>query len=178
MLHLVLRFAPEISVRFLKWTNESDYLNDYGKVIEEWQARFKINLEIIELRRESFSDKVKNRWQVIEKEADGYFIGLRGEEHKNRRMTLKMHGVVYLKKDGLTRISPLAWWKTIDVQTYIETNNLPMLSAYKAEGFEARTASRIPRASVLTLALTQLKQRDLTAFNELKKNFPEISNYV
>lgn len=57
-------------------------------------------------------------------------------------------------------------------------NELPVLSAYRSEGFETRTSSRVPRESVRGAMLAALKQRDIAAYNKLKKHFPEIANYV
>lgn len=178
MLHLVLCYAPSIEVRFLRWT-ESQMLDDFDRVIEWWLNRG-INLHIIDMHRDSIDEKAGDRWQKVEEfsPCDGYFIGLRADESRGRRITLSKDGEIYVRKDGMVRLAPLAWWRTIDVAAYTLAHDLPMLDAYNAGGFEQRTSARVPRESVRPNALSELKRRDIGRFNALVSKYPEARAYV
>lgn len=175
MLHLVLQQKPDVAVRFVRWKNETEYLSNYDEVIAEWGN---INLTQVSLSRTSINEKAKDRYDTDG--YDSYFIGFRMEEATVRRITLKTHGLFYKMKEGKTRISPLADWKIRDVAAYCISNNLPTLDTYKQFGFEERTTSRVPRADygIREQSLRLLKEKDITKFNQLISQFPEISNYV
>ena len=175
MLHLVLEQRPDVSVRFVRWKNETDLLSNYDEVIAEWGD---INLTQVELYRTSINDKVKDRYNADG--YDSYFIGFRMEEATARRITLKTNGMFYKMKEGKIRISPLSDWKTIDVAAYILSNNIPTLDTYNDFGFEERTTSRVPRADygIREQSLRLLKEKDISKFNQLLNQFPEISQYV
>lgn len=175
MLHLVLKYAPTVEVRFVRWKNETDLLGNYDDVIKRWGD---INLTQVELHRSSVEDKVAERFDT--KGYDSYFIGFRQEESVARRITLKKLGDFYQMKNGMYRISPLSKWKTTDIAAYILSNELPTLDTYEKFGFSERTASRVPRENfgIRSHSLSLLKQRDISAFNQLLNNYPELSNYV
>lgn len=179
MLHLILSCAQQ-QARFIRWEGESEFLDNYEVVIEAWRSLHTLDLHILDLRRSSLDEKVAGRWQQMEalSPAAGYFIGLRAEESRARRMTIRQHGTVYQKVDGIWRICPLANWRTIDIGAYVIEHDLPMLSTYHAEGFEGRTASRVPRANVRGLALTALRTRDPNGFEALAVRFPEVREWV
>lgn len=179
MLHLCLSQQPDVSVRFLRWT-ESELLNNYDEVIAAWQKRFSINLHIADMSRETLDEKTPDRWQSVVDLAptSGYFIGLRSEESRGRRITLSKDGALYKGKNGLWRIAPLARWTTQDIGAYIFLHDLPMLQAYHEEGMAARTASRVPRKSVRGDALSKLRQRDPQRFDALAAMFPDVREWV
>lgn len=181
LLHLVLRHLPDVSVRFIRW-QESDIIDNYADTIDAWRQRFPINLSILDLRRDSLDDSVSDRWQQLQSvaPADGYFIGLRAEESKGRRMTLRTMGAICQLKSGLWRIAPLAWWSTDDVAAYTIEHELPVLDTYHADGFGARTTSRVPRADygIRENMLTRLKQRDMGRWNQLVAMMPEVTQYT
>lgn len=177
--HLCLQYAPRVSVRFLRW-DESAALDNYDEVIQAWRERFDINLVIADMQRVSLDEKNPKRWQSLERAApsSGYFIGLRAEESRGRRITLKMQGEVYRKQDGLWRISPLAWWREQDIAAYVIAHDLPMLNTYHVEGLSARTTARVPRAVVRGEALARLRLRDPHGFERLAAMFPEVREWV
>jgi len=174
MLHLVLEQAPDVSVRFIRWKNETEHIDNYEEVIQQWGQ---LNLTQVELSRLSLSEKNKDRYDTVG--YDSYFIGLRASESTPRRMTLKQHGMFYKNKAEMIRISPLADWKDQDIAAYIFSNQLPLLNTYKSDGITSRTASRIPRADhgIRESFIQSLKQRDMNAYQALLKNFPEIKQY-
>lgn len=175
MLHLVLQFAPDIPVRFIRWQNETELLGNYDDVIARWGG---INLEQVILHRDTVEDKRKERFDTDG--YDAYFIGFRCEESNGRRITIKTHGRFYKMQDGKTRICPLADWKTRDVAAYIATNNIPTLDTYEQFGFSERTTSRVARADygIREHSLRLLKEKDITKYNQLLANYPELSNYI
>lgn len=177
MLHLLLGLNHNIPVRFVRWHGETELINNFDKVIKDWQIRFAINLFQIELSRTSTNEKVEERKTFNTSEYDSYFIGLRQQESTARRITLKTHGMFYLNRGGMTRISPLSEWTDKDIAAYNCSNQLPTLETYLKNGFESRTASRVPRADFGIRAnfLTELKNRDISAYNQLLNNFPELS---
>jgi 3'-phosphoadenosine 5'-phosphosulfate sulfotransferase (PAPS reductase)/FAD synthetase len=174
MLHMVLEQAPDIPVRFIRWKNETEHIDNYDEVIAQWG---RLNLAQVELARLSLSVKSKDRYHTTG--YDSYFIGLRASESTHRRMTLTQHGMFYKNKAEMIRISPLADWKDPDIAAYIFSNKLPLLNTYKSDGITSRTASRIPRADygIRESFIQSLKQRDINAYQELLKNFPEIKQY-
>lgn len=175
MLHLILEQRPDIPIRFVRWKNETEYLANFDEVISAWGD---INLTQVELLRESVDDKVKDRFSTAE--YDSFFIGFRIDESKERRITLKHHGLFFKMKDGKTRISPMADWTTKHIAAYNCEHNLPTLDTYTEFGFDERTSSRVPRSDrgIRSHSMRTLKEKDVTKFNQLLKLHPEISNYV
>ena len=84
MLHLVLQHKPDIPVRFIRWKNETEHIDNYETVISEWG---KLNLTQVEFSRNTLSDKRTDRYDTVG--YDSYFIGLRSQESTVRRITLK-----------------------------------------------------------------------------------------
>ena len=176
LLHLATALQPGIPVRFLRWT-ETEYLDRYDAVIAAWQERVPVlNLTILDLDRVSVDDAVRDRWQQVEQMAptDGYLIGIRAEESGERRMTLRTHGPVYRRVDGVWRIAPLAWWSTWDIAAACLVYDLPLLDAYAADGMTTRTSSRVPRAAhgIRANAMVRLKARDMAGYNALRALYP------
>lgn len=179
LLDMCLSINADIQARFLRWSESND-LNNFDEIIADWKQRIQFNLVIVDLHRDSLDDKRHNRWDELAnvQDASGYFIGLRAEESRARKITLNVHGQIYRKVDSMLRVAPLAFWSEKDVATYIVTKDLPTLNAYHVDGFSVRTSSRVPRESVRRDALIQLKNRDIHAFMRLEKRFPEISNWI
>ena len=175
MLHIILEHKPDIPIRFIRWKNETEHIDNYDEVINEWG---KINLTQIELCRESLNDNRPERYQTTQ--FDSYFIGLREDESTARRITLKANGIFYKNKAGLIRIAPLAEWSTRDIAAYVYSKNLPILKSYLQKGISSRTASRIPRSDygIRTNFLIDLKRYNLAAYQQLLLKFPEIKQYV
>jgi 3'-phosphoadenosine 5'-phosphosulfate sulfotransferase (PAPS reductase)/FAD synthetase len=179
LLDLALQARPSIDVRFLRWP-ESELLDRYGPVIAAWFARHPaLALTILDLDRASLGESVPDRWQQLEQIAptDGYLIGLRAEESGERRMTLRTHGPVHRRADGVVRIAPLAWWTTRDIAAYCLDHDLPLLDAYAADGIATRTSARVPRTDrgIRDAAIERLKARDLASYNALRMLYPELA---
>lgn len=172
MLHLVLQQRPDIDVRFIRWQNETDLIDNYDEVIQQWNLT---NLNQIELVRSSLSDKRKERYQTSS--YDSYFIGLRQSESTARRITLKKDGMFYKSKAGIIRISPLSDWQDHDIAAYVFSKKLPTLKSYLIDGIKTRTASRIPRSDhgIRESFVAKLKHRDFAAYQKLIINFPELN---
>ena len=172
MLHLILQQKPDIKIRFIRWKNETENIDNYDEVIKMWG---KINLEQVELHREILSDKRKDRYET--EGFDSYFIGLRQEESVARRLTLKTHGMFYKNKSEMIRISPLADWNEKEISAYMFSNELPILNTYLKQGSQSRTASRIPREDygIRQSFLNDLRHRDFASYQNLIKHFPEIT---
>lgn len=175
MLHLILQQKPNIPVRFIRWKNETEHIDNYDEVIQQWGN---INLTQVEFSRLSLSDTRKDRYQTSG--FDSYFIGLRMEESTKRRITLKTNGMFFRNSEEMTRISPLSDWKTMDIVAYMYSNKLPVLQSYLQQGADSRTSSRIPRADygIRESFLSDLKHRDLNSYHKLLQTFPEIKQYV
>lgn len=178
MLHLILPFRPGIKVIWLTFP-ETKYLNNYYEVAEIWKKRFGINLEEIFIDIPAH-DPFDDTTAFPRAPYDAYFSGITKEESRMRTMTLKSHGMFFKKKDGMIRIAPLADWRIIDVAAYIFKNDLPLLNSYKTEGFESRTITGFAddiNAFRLN-QLSELKRRDVSAFNKMILEWPELKNYV
>lgn len=183
LLHMALQLNPTIDVRFLRWAYETEYLGDYDTVIAAWRDRYpQLNLTTLELHRTSLEQRVGGRFDQLAAltPADGVLIGLRAEESRGRRMTLRVHGDVYQTASGMVRICPLAWWTTQDVASYCLEHDLPLLNTYAGEGISARTSARVPRGDhgIRSQALSSLKRRDPSAFAALAEQYPEVFLYV
>lgn len=170
MLHMILKQRPDIKVRFIRWKNETELIDNFDEIIGQWGI---MNLDQIEFSRENLSDKRTDRYDTDE--YDSYFIGLRESESTARRITLKANGRFYKNKAGLVRISPLSQWKDNHIAAYVFSNELPILNSYLKHGIKSRTASRIPRADygIRNAFLLNLKQRDANAYNKLLTIFPD-----
>jgi 3'-phosphoadenosine 5'-phosphosulfate sulfotransferase (PAPS reductase)/FAD synthetase len=177
MLHLVLQHKPDVQVNFMCKT-ETDLIDDYKSVINWWKQNMKVNINRISylgwLEGATKTGIAKN---MPTEGFDSYFVGIRKDESVGRRITLLKDGLFYKMKDGKTRISPMADWKVNDVAVYMLANNLPILRAYKREGFEARTTSNIP-SKYPNEALARLKNADIMAYNKLLKILPDAKYYT
>jgi len=60
----------------------------------------------------------------------GYFIGLRADESRRRRLHLRTHGVLCQVRGGEWHCCPLAWWSALDVWAYILSEGLDYNRAY------------------------------------------------
>lgn len=172
LLHLVLKFYSDIPVRFIRWSGETEFIDNYDDVISQWGN---INLTQVEFSRDSLNDKRPDRYSTSG--FDSYFVGLRSKESVPRRITLKKHGMFYKSKNGIIRISPLSDWSEDDIAAYVYSNDLPTLKTYHDCGISSRSSSRIPRDDygIRNSFLMSLKLRDITSYQKLIKKFPEIS---
>ncbi len=175
MLDLVLKHIPDIKVRFATHP-ETRLLDNYDEIIGYWKNK-NINYEEIYCAGGLVKVKHHQRESLNQGEWDSFFIGIRAEESFGRRVSLKKYGAFYKLKNGRIKISPVAWWKTIDISSYILDNNIPYLNKYSKEGFGARTTSGVPRTHV-SECLSSLKSRDINSFNKLCRMFPDVKEFV
>lgn len=177
MLHLVLLHKPNVQINFM-CKSETDLIDDYKSVIEWWKANFKANVNRINYigwLEGATKTGISNNMPTDG--FDSFFVGIRQDESVGRRITLKKDGMFFKMKDGKTRISPMSEWKVNDIATYMLVNDLPILRAYKREGFEARTTSNIP-SKYPQESIARLKDADITAYNKLLKLLPDARNFI
>ena len=172
MLDLALRAGYDGPVRVLAWEGETDALHsDWRDVLAAWEARG-VRTEVVTARRDSLVTGDTERWDALWGGAEGVLMGLRADESRGRRMTLRTHGTEYRAKNGAWRFCPLAWWKNGDVADYVRRNGLPTLRAYEAHGLEdSRTALRVPREGVRGEAMNDLRGRDPAGYRALCLRF-------
>lgn len=177
MLHLILQEMPKIRVRFASHP-ETELLDKYKQVIDWWINEYNINLYNVFCNGDFVKIKHHQRDMLDDVECDSFFVGIRAEESRGRRISLKKDGKFYkLKSNGRIKISPMAWWKKEDIWAYIVSNNIPLLDKYEFEGVTARTTSGIARYYQRETLLS-LKQRDITRYNKLLQLYPNARNYT
>lgn len=175
MLHIITQIKPDIPVVFA-YTKETYIIDNYEDVIKWWVEEKKINLHTIFCERETLdertmsTEKIKHSWKEC-------FVGIRADEGKGRMLSIRRHGKIYVYNDGSKRACPMAGWSVMDIEAYTIANGIPYLNTYKFHGFSARTTSAVPSKGRQRM-LSQLKARDITAFNKMLSQFPELSNYV
>lgn len=177
MLHLVLQEKPDIPVVWVTFP-ETRLLDNYEEVAGQWVERYGVNLREIFVNvapEIDFDDKT-----AFPLDFDSYFVGIRADESVRRRITLKKYGVIYRKKSGITRVSPMAHWKTADVAAYITENRLPTLNIYRSETFAARSVTSITEDlfAFRQNQLSELKRRNLSAYTKLLHEHPALRQYI
>lgn len=176
MLHLILQYAPKITVRFARHP-ETELLGNYSAIIGWWRDNFSINLEEIYCEGGLLKVKHHQRNMLNEGEWDSFFVGIRAEESQARMFSLRKFGRFHRLKSGKMKISPLAWWKEDDIGAYTLVHRLPLLERYELEGVSSRTSSGIPRTHI-TETLQALKERDIGRFNQLCTLFDDAKHFV
>ena len=76
------------------------------------------------------------RKKAAELDVSGFFIGLRNEESKARKINLITRGAVYKKKNGLWMSTPMYNWSARDVFAYLSLNNVEINPCYFKNRFE------------------------------------------
>lgn len=177
MLDMILYHKPRIQVIWITFP-ETRILNNYQEMVDWWILKKNINLREIHIdipANEDFDDK-----EAFPKfPFDSYFVGITKEESFGRRVSLRKHGMLYKKNDGITRISPLADWKVDDISAYHRVNNIPFLNSYKQEGFQSRTVTGFTEdiQGFRVNQINELKKRDINKYNELMSKWPKLSQY-
>jgi 3'-phosphoadenosine 5'-phosphosulfate sulfotransferase (PAPS reductase)/FAD synthetase len=173
MFDLVRQVDPDIEGRFIRWP-ETQWIDDFDAVLNGWTAKG-ARVSVLDLSRGSLSESVPDRWLRLRETSPsrGTFIGLRADESYGRRMTLKIHGQLYVAKDEFVRCCPIAWWSDADVAARIVEHDLPILSAYEA-GISTRTVARVPRDSVRESFLQEMKDRDYSGYRQILAMYPDI----
>jgi 3'-phosphoadenosine 5'-phosphosulfate sulfotransferase (PAPS reductase)/FAD synthetase len=176
MLHLVFNQYPNIPVKFLG-KKETDLIDDYSGIVDWWKKRNVLIERITYLGWLEGGTKKGIAKNMKADDHDSFFVGIRKDESVARRITLKKDGKFFKMKDGKIRIAPMDDWTTKDIAAYMISNNLPVLNAYKREGFEARTTSNIP-SKYPHEAIARLKDADITAYNKLIQKFPDAKYFT
>jgi hypothetical protein len=170
-------------------------LHNYAEVIEQFTARFPINLHIVQT--DHVFDGRHLDWQASRdagqfdlqnmcrrEDWQGWYWGLVKDESGGRRATLSQqwrtapHPTIYRYADGRYRCCPLANWTTLDVAAYIAEFDLPLLRLYHVEGLAARTVARVTRKCAEHNGIAALKHADFEAYNRLVARFPILSAYT
>lgn len=179
MLHLIRAFAPNIPVVFVYYP-ETEIIDNYAETIEKWGA---LNL-IQHLHQCNIGDDIneKDLIPLLAKQYgfDAGFVGIRKDESKGRRYTLKKYGKLHTFDSGLTRVCPMATWTANDVMAYCITNDIPMLSAYAQGGSHERTSVGLSPDlyGFRERQIRNLKYRDITRYNLLIESYPELKQYT
>lgn len=177
MLHLILEMKNDIEIKMLGKA-ETELIDDYDSVINWWESKFNCKVQQIIYKGWLEGGTKKGIAKNMRAEGnDSFFVGLRKEESVARRITLTKNGKFYKMKDGKIRIAPLSIWTTNDIAAYMISRKLPILKAYKREGFEARTTTNIP-SKYPHESIARLKDSDIEAYNKLIKQFPDAKYYT
>lgn len=164
MTDIILSIAPNTRIVFA--ISEETYLIDnYDEVIKDWDARHpSMNLTILYCEREEDGRTHTADKMTSNTEHDSFFVGLRKDESRDRRISLLHNGKFYKNKNGKIRICPMSDWKTKDIMAYIYSNNIPLLDTYKIFGGQERTTSVVP-TKFREEMLSRLKHKDPSAYN-------------
>lgn len=194
MLWLVLEQNPAVSVRILSSGETRILHRNFDDVLSWWRERFpEMDMREILIDR-VFSEEWKDAdWYESRKagnqdiqqtmsnsgDFDGAFIGMRRDESPRRKKSLGKYGAIHtyarpVNGRPMTRICPLADWKTEDVGAACVLYELPLLAAYGG-GLENRTTLRLTGTSFRSNTLENLREEDFEAYIALMERFPELS---
>lgn len=134
----------------------------------------------------SLTDKQINRKLVYDpleeyqerNDTKGYAWGIRASESKGRSLYLKSHGELYQRKDGLYCCSPIGWWKTQDIWSYIDKHKLPYPAMYDQDRLRIRNGPPIGTTGVNWGRLAELRRHYPEIWQELVNGFPELTSYA
>lgn len=107
----------------------------------------------------------------------GYAWGLR-KESKGRAAYLKKCGELYQRKDGLWICSPVGYWSTQDIWSYIDSQALPYAAIYDRDRNTVRNGPPIGTTGVNWGRISDLRKHHPELFAAFVAEFPEISNYA
>ena len=110
-------------------------------------------------------------------EIRGYAWGLR-KESKGRAMYLKKYGELYEKTDGVWVCSPVGFWRTEDIWSYIDDQKLPYASIYDRDRMTIRNGPPIGTTGINWGRITDLRRYHPELYSQFASEFPEITNYA
>lgn len=179
LLSLCLKVRSDVDVVFARYP-ETYLLDNYEEVISRWQG---IRLQYVDVKDDILDETAEGDFMddwAIAHGFDGFFMGLRKQESRGRRITLLRDGVIYRKKNGLLRCCPLADWSSEEVFLYCIENRLSMLSSYEDVDVNARSVTSLAHSKygMRERQLLSLKRRDPARFNLLLQRFPTLARYV
>lgn len=115
---------------------------------------------------------------------DGVFMGLRMDESRGRKISLKYHqskGLPHYcwkySDRQFIRMCPMAEWSAKDIGAYITEHNIPVLDWYKNMGFDSRTATRLNRQAIENNTVFWLHIHNPEGYHRLIERFPELKIY-
>lgn len=112
----------------------------------------------------------------------GMFWGLRAEESKPRKITLRKKGVIYRTLDRpYVTACPLAWWSGLDVWARIVSRGLPWMQRYDRADDRFRERSEETWLDCPDLWANgmgaRMRHDDPDRWAELVKRWPELSRW-
>jgi len=108
----------------------------------------------------------------------GYAWGLR-KESRGRSLYLQSKGELYQRKDGIWVCSPVGFWKTQDIWSYIDAHRIPYAAVYDKHGRDTvRNGCPIDTALSNWGKLSWLRKYEPEVFEEFCGYFPEVRNYA
>jgi 3'-phosphoadenosine 5'-phosphosulfate sulfotransferase (PAPS reductase)/FAD synthetase len=174
MLHLVQSICPDILAVFLGHS-EQDLITNFSGVQNSYLTKFASNYKAIFLDRnqelEYSPTKIKDALDRLQ--IPLAFVGVRSEESKVRRFSVKKYGYIYQYKAGNFRCYPIANFSWIDIWAYTCLNELPYLEAYDKIDFsspESRTSLHFGRSKKSALGVQR--------FERFKRICPQFFEYV
>lgn len=192
--HMLYQVEPSLPMYFLA-SGESWLIHNYAEVIEQFTARWPIQLHIVQtdhvfdgqgLDWAASRAAGKRDLQTMCDPADweGWYWGLAKMESKGRRFTLSArydgqpHPSIYRYSGewatGKYRCCPLMHWGLLDLAAYIAEHDIPLLDAYHTHGLGTRTTARVTGMTADYAGVSAIKQTSLEAFNRLCARFPEL----
>lgn len=194
LLHLCLEVNPRIPVLFCdRGVEGGGEVPETYDVIEQWKARYNINLHTVHPRMTLFEiyreyenpfspDTSKGMlarirevmtiepMERLRKELGitTNFMGLRAEENpKSRGKMVKFYGPAFTKVNGVRSVNPLAYWTGRDIWAYTFSTGIPYHPVYDNETFRSREKTRLSMWAGPT-------DRERGRFAELRSNHPEL----
>jgi 3'-phosphoadenosine 5'-phosphosulfate sulfotransferase (PAPS reductase)/FAD synthetase len=188
--HMVFHVAPETPMHFLA-SEETWHLYDYAAVIQQFRARWPINLTIHQTARLSGAASWKDARDAGDLDLqsmcprnyfDGWFWGLACEESPQRKKTLlagygqeTAHPSIFRYADGKLRCCPLMHWQTIDLAAYIGEHDIPLLSIYRRFGLQKRTTARVTKKMLRNQGMALARMTNSAGFRRIVDQFPEVN---
>jgi len=109
---------------------------------------------------------------------EGYAWGLR-KESKGRSLFIRSRGELTQLKNGLFLCTPVGFWTTQDIWSYIDKYKLPYAAIYDTEGRDNfRNGPPIDTALANWGKLSVLRYRHPHIWNQITDLFPEYANHV
>lgn len=198
LLYFILQQRPDIPVVFLKSDYELPEIYEFSKWLKkEWKLNLtEIDLKLnhievckkIGLQHErkyevaNFFKKKPLQEYALKNNYDGVFWGLRKDESNLRRKIIKYQGVYSKGKDGIKRISPLAFISNYELWLIIDLLKIPYCDLYKKTKFFKRENLRndgwLATNKATKGRLLHLKYYYPEYFKKIEQNFPEIRWYL
>ena len=186
LLHLCQQEQPDILAVHVR-TPHQELLNDYERVIYEYQQQFPTHYQEFEIDLETLMPAATQALKLWENNPVA-LIGIRAEENpKKRGSQIKKFGLLSQYKSGARAGSWRCWaigrWTWQDVWAYTVLHDLPYLSSYDHPQESGRDRSRTTNIMPFTPytathrhgRIEKMKAISPEAYAFLKKHYPEFS---